>query len=200
MKLLLARHGETEGNVAKITQGQADTPLTQLGEEQGRRLCRRVLEQYDVAKIICSDLGRCKQTIAYLQDKRPDIPVVFDERVRERSYGKFNGTDRMEFVDWRIKQGGDRFIRPPGGESFEDVMERAAKALERWEEEEGTLFVQSHNQFTTATLLEILGAQLDLAMYYMYHPGNTALSEFDLRCGVYYPIMINDMSHLEGLD
>jgi len=59
MRLILVRHGETEENVAKITQGHMPSKLTKQGIEQAKKLALRLKDE-KIDKIFVSDLKRCR--------------------------------------------------------------------------------------------------------------------------------------------
>ena len=61
MKLLLARHGETEWNAQGRSQGHSDIPLNGNGLHQAKRLAER-LSAIKLTGVYCSDLGRARET------------------------------------------------------------------------------------------------------------------------------------------
>lgn len=56
-RLLLVRHGETVWNLEGRMQGHLDSPLSERGVEQARRLAQRLVAARPVA-LYASDLGR----------------------------------------------------------------------------------------------------------------------------------------------
>ena len=64
MTILLVRHGETDGNAARILQ-RADVPLNERGMRQAERLAQR-LSAHGFVRIVCSDLLRARMTAAPL--------------------------------------------------------------------------------------------------------------------------------------
>ena len=91
MKLLLIRHGESQGNAERRLQGVADYPLTELGREQARALARRLQrEGWDLAAIYTSDLSRAAETAEILGQALITL-VVPDDRLREYDAGVLNG-------------------------------------------------------------------------------------------------------------
>ena len=85
----LVRHGETDQNVKRVTQGHKDSPLTPKGVEQATAAGEQLKNQ-DVELIISSDLGRCKQT-AEIIAKATGAEVIFDAGFRERFMGDGEG-------------------------------------------------------------------------------------------------------------
>ena len=57
MKIILTRHGESEGNRHKIIQGHSEYPLSDLGLEQAKELAKWFVEnQTNLTEIYSSDL------------------------------------------------------------------------------------------------------------------------------------------------
>ena len=121
-KLWLVRHGQSQGNVARdiadeeglheidIDVRDVDVPLSELGHQQ--------------AEAICEAGGMSGPT-----------KLVVDERLREREFGIF---DRLTGVGIRAKcpeesahrtKLGKFYHRPPGGESWADVILRLRSAM-----------------------------------------------------------------------
>lgn len=88
MKLYIVRHGQTDGNVNKIMDGIRDIDLNDTGIEQAKET-RDALNGINLDLVICSPLSRTKHTMEIINDK--NIPVIFDDRVKERDCGEFTG-------------------------------------------------------------------------------------------------------------
>lgn len=99
--LYVVRHGETEWNVKKIIQGHKDSPLTQRGTRQVKRLVKK-LSHLSFDAVFTSDLMRAKDTAAMIALERK-LAVVTAQALRERNYGRLTGRQRAEF---------DRTVRP----------------------------------------------------------------------------------------
>lgn len=95
MNLYVIRHGQTEWNVMKKMQGSADIPLNEKGLEQAL-ITKENLTDIKVDMIFCSPLIRAKQTAEIINSDR-NLEVIFDERLRERDYGEFEGTSKSSF-------------------------------------------------------------------------------------------------------
>ena len=108
--LLLARHGETDWNRDGRWQGHSDTPLNELGRRQARELAAQ-LDGLDA--LYSSDLARARET-AEIVAERLGLEVRTDSRLRERSFGAWEGLTSAEIED-RFAEGHRRWQT---GESF----------------------------------------------------------------------------------
>ena len=124
-RILLVRHGQSEWNASGRWQGQADPPLSELGEEQAVAAAR-ALGMVDA--IYASDLVRAHHT-AELVAAQLGADVVVAPNLRERSAGEWEGRTRAE-----IEAGWPGFLesgrRPAGYEPDDSVLERVLTALE----------------------------------------------------------------------
>src|SRR5688572_19392365 len=88
-RLLLLRHGQSTWNADGRWQGQADPPLSPLGEEQARDAARR-LAPGQFSRVLASDLRRARQTAEILADALR-LPVEVDPDLREIDVGDWQG-------------------------------------------------------------------------------------------------------------
>jgi probable phosphoglycerate mutase len=147
-RLVLVRHGESTWNALGIVQGQARAPgLSRRGRRQAARLARQ-LQDRPVVALLSSDLTRARQTAEIIAE-RVGTGVVLDERVRERSFGVFEGGPSSELIAAVTGVEGDRVVdadlRPAGGESIRDVYDRVAWFVEEvGHGEDGDVVVVCH--------------------------------------------------------
>ena len=112
--LLLARHGETDWNRDHRWQGHSDPPLNETGRRQAAALAAQLT---DLDAIYSSDTERAHETAGIVAE-RLDLPVTTDERLREVSFGDWEGLTRAE-IDARFADGftrwasGETAIAPP---------------------------------------------------------------------------------------
>lgn len=92
--LYLTRHGETKWNVEKRMQGWQDSPLTEKGRQDAKRLGKR-LEAVELAAIYTSTSGRALETAELVRGGRL-IPIYQDERLREIQLGDWEGKTHDE--------------------------------------------------------------------------------------------------------
>ena len=154
-KLWIVRHGQSAGNVARDAADAAglgvidldirdvDVPLSELGHRQAEALGHwfAALPEAERPEIVLtSPYVRAQQTAAAICEAAGTVPEVKgpvkDERLREREFGIF---DRLTSAGIRHKfpeeaahrrRLGKFYHRPPGGESWADVILRLRSALD----------------------------------------------------------------------
>jgi broad specificity phosphatase PhoE len=135
----LLRHGQTEWNTLKKIQGSSDSPLTPEGKEQTSEWAK-TLKEFRWDRIIASDLGRVKETVQIL-NRELQLPVVFDHRLREQNWGKWEGLT-IPYLKENYKKELARRVAmgwhfaAPGGETRLAVKDRVLSTLleaaEKW--------------------------------------------------------------------
>ncbi len=151
--LWLVRHGESAGNVASdfaeregsheiaIVGRDIDVPLSELGVRQSRALGRWLAkrpERYPTV-VLSSPYARAKQTADLVIEEsglsRENVSCVLDERLREKEFGSLNRftklgiTSKFPHEAARYAEVGKFYYRPPGGESWCDVILRLRSVL-----------------------------------------------------------------------
>jgi probable phosphoglycerate mutase len=132
-RVLVVRHGETDWNRHGRMQGWAPVPLNRTGREQADRAGRYLAREFDVDRLVTSDLARTRETadrvVAHV-----DAPVESDPGWRERHLGVYQGLTRADVVErfpaFAIGETGfeaaDRV--PESGESLLEVHDRVVAA------------------------------------------------------------------------
>jgi probable phosphoglycerate mutase len=150
-RLWLVRHGESAGNVARdaaeaaqleriaLDTRDVDVPLSDTGRRQAEALGTWIADQPEDERptvVWVSPYVRAQQTAEIArQTARLDIPIVVDERLREREFGVLDGLTRRGIeAQWpqeaeRRKAIGKFYHRPPGGESWTDAALRVRSAI-----------------------------------------------------------------------
>lgn len=95
--ITFVRHGNTDFNREKRTQGHLHNPLNETGIRQAEAVARRLSgENWDV--LLSSDLMRARQT-AEMISAALRMPVTsFDARLREIGRGRMEGTTEEERI------------------------------------------------------------------------------------------------------
>lgn len=150
MRLLIARHGETEENLRGICQGQTPGTLTPRGKAQCMQLGDQ-LKGLPLTHIYCSDqLRALRSAELLLSTAHCQAPLELDERLRERSFGKWEGHPFVEIPD------ADSV--PTEIEPVRAIAERVRSFLEdigKRHTEQETILVMSHG-FTLRVLETVL--------------------------------------------
>ncbi len=124
--LLLVRHGQSTWNAETRWQGQADPPLSDLGERQARAAVAAVAG-FGITRIVASDLGRARRTAELVAP--PGVAVQVDPALRERHAGDWTGLTRAE-IEARYPGWIDEHRSPPGFEDDEPLLARVLPLLE----------------------------------------------------------------------
>jgi glucosyl-3-phosphoglycerate phosphatase len=172
-RLILVRHGESTWNAEERLQGQLDPPLSERGREQARALAG-VVDDIPAERVICSDLGRARETAELMGL----APGRFDERWREIDVGEWGGKTAAEIdaqgdelTNWR---GGKR--KAPDGESWADFTSRVAGAADELIAAGGTWVVVSHGG-----CVRVVAAHLTRAdVLHLGSPPNASTTVFEL--------------------
>jgi broad specificity phosphatase PhoE len=152
--LIIARHGQSAGNVARdlaheaeadriaLTVRDADVPLSDLGRHQaaslGRWFAARPADERPEI-LLSSPYVRASQTARIFREHGgapADRPICFDERLREKEFGILDGLTTGGVANIHPQQAefrrvlGKFYHRPPGGESWCDVILRLRPVMD----------------------------------------------------------------------
>ncbi len=126
--IFLLRHGEIETfDDAKRFIGQTDLPLSRSGREQ-ILIWKRQFAEISFDRIICTPLKRTQESAAILAKGTARTPQVVPD-LTEIHLGQWEG-QKMETIRQQSPQAwqkrGEQMdtFRPPGGESFSDLLAR----------------------------------------------------------------------------
>jgi len=136
-RLLLVRHGQSEGNEVLQFSVSPDILLTPRGEEQARAAGRRIAERFRPSVFVASPYRRARNTAELIAAEVGHAgPIRIEHDLRERSIGELAGAP-YDAMHTHPTYRADRFWewRPGGGESLEDVAVRAGAVLDRLAEE-----------------------------------------------------------------
>jgi len=189
--LLLVRHGETDWNRDGRWQGGSDTRLNDLGREQARELAEQLDGSIDA--LYSSDLARARETAEIVAAKL-GLEVQVDPRLRERSFGSWEGLTMLEieerFADshrrWRAGEGAGA----DDAEAFEDFFARVTEFLAdvlRLHPDEEVLVI-SHGG--SIRVIHALAAGVDYVRDHRLIPGvpNCSVARYVARDGKLAPL------------
>ena len=153
-RLWIVRHGESAGNIARdaayasgqavidIAERDVDVPLSALGQHQSRALGGWFGAQPEAERptiVLTSTYLRARQTADAIRTAggvAHDAPTVIDERLREKEFGVLDRLTKRgieeRFPDQAALRAriGKFYFRPPGGESWCDVILRLRSVLD----------------------------------------------------------------------
>ena len=145
--LIIMRHGQSQWNLENRFTGWEDVDLTPAGEDEARR-AGVLIKDYPIDAVYSSTLKRARRTVEMALDSAAEAGadlsalrdgdgwrITRDDALRERHYGDLVGLNKAETAE---KYGDEQVhlwrrgfeVRPPGGESLADVVERVRPYLD----------------------------------------------------------------------
>lgn len=159
-QVFLIRHGQTDSNTQMRWQGHQDGHLNGEGRRQAKLLAAHLPQ---LSALYSSPLIRAADTAAAVGAVQ-GLEVTHDERLKEISFGAWEGLTRSEIMEQFPKQASDFFAgadvpRGGTGETFDQVRDRMRRSLaEIAAQHPGeTIGVVSHGGATRAWVTEVLG-------------------------------------------
>ncbi|MDY3983478.1 MAG: histidine phosphatase family protein [Veillonellaceae bacterium] len=201
VRIILVRHGETKWNIEGRYQGQEDTELSQRGLEQAAALAKG-LRDVSIDVCLSSPLQRSYITAKACADVH-GLPVQKDECLTEINHGVWEGQLAKDieaqypdlFHKWHTKPGG---LQMPGsgGESLEDVQQRARKAFEEYAKhyEGKTLLVVAHDAVNKAIICDLLGLSMD--HFWQIKQDNTCINVLEKEGDTWRVVLLNSTAHM----
>lgn len=192
MKIYLIRHGETPWNKEKRFQGQIDIPLNDYGREIAE-LTREAMPRVDYDRIFSSPLVRARETADLLLRGREHVPVVVDERLKEFSFGSYEGTliadvaNNPEHPLYDCLWHPDTYQAPAGAESFQDLVNRAQSFIDdcllplQADPTCRNVLVTAHGAFNRAVVVAV--GKKDIADFWTIPYYNCAVTILELTDG-----------------
>ncbi|MEG1547772.1 MAG: histidine phosphatase family protein [Clostridia bacterium] len=201
MKLILARHGQTDWNSHQMVQGRTDIPLNETGKRQAAALGER-LKNAGISAIYSGPLSRAYDTGCEMA-RSNGCGVTKCDKLTEIKFGVWEG---MEFFAiaagypalW--KQWCDRpdECQIEGAETLDTIAERTMQALERIIKQhspDDTVAIASHTMPIKLIVAHYTGIPFgSIHRIRIDNCGYTELNVEDMNMGKL--IVLNDVSHL----
>lgn len=181
----LIRHGQTNANVMKMKQGTINTEMTYLNQT-GQKQAQSLSANFDISfadRIICSPLHRTQQT-AEILNAHAQLPISFDKRLLEISYGQWDGQKnsdlRAKYPDAYNNYLNDvlpTYVQyATDGEKFTDVISRVHSFLidtmEKYPDEK--IICVTHGFTVKAAALDVIKPQDVMSLP---EPRNTSVTK-----------------------
>jgi probable phosphoglycerate mutase len=205
-RVLLVRHGQSQGNAERRFGGHTATPLSELGHRQAEATARALAAE-GVTAVYSSDLLRAVQTAEPLA-RATGLEIRRTAALRERSVGLMEGLTFEEAAAAHPEEYAALLRRDfehvlAGGESYRQLLDRAAAGLDRAVERHrgGMLALFSHTGTICILALHLMGALDAPALKPVWlSSSNCGVTRFELRSDGFVRVSaLNDTRHLAGL-
>jgi broad specificity phosphatase PhoE len=203
LRILLARHGETDWNKVTRFQGKSEIALNERGKAQAEALSL-ALKDEPLSAIYSSPVARALET-AKIINRYHQVALEQREEMMEMDLGDFEGLqpgdlmkEQREFLRRWLEDPAS--VRMPNGETLHEVQERAWRVVEEITKtyQEGSVVLCGHNFVNLTILCKILG--LEITHFRRLRQSLGALNIIERIRGFYSLVCFNDTCHLKGID
>jgi len=163
IRILLARHGQTEWNAQRRFQGKTDVPLNESGLNEARMLAER-LKNWPVDAIYTSPLSRALETAKIVSGLNVNAArLEVRSELEEMSFGSWEKLSVHDVAKsfpgyYEAWKDDPSKVVPPGGESFEDVVKRVKPVLDGiLNREDQEVLIVAHGGVIRAIVVLLLG-------------------------------------------
>ena len=189
--IYLARHGETTWSLTGQHTGLTDLPLTELGERNAQRLgCR--LSGIVFESVFTSPLRRARRTCELAGF---GAVAEIDPNLLEWNYGDYEGRRSVEIhaerPEWQLFRDG-----APGGESPQQVAERADRIVDRLRAVSGNVLIFSSGHFLRVLAGSWIGLEPYEARSLMLSTGSLSVLGYEHNLEQPAITLWNDTNHL----
>jgi len=189
--IYLARHGETAWSLTGQHTGLTDLALTDLGERNAQRLGGR-LSGIVFERVFTSPLRRARRTCELAGF---GAVAEIDPNLLEWNYGDYEGRRSVEIhaerPDWQLFRDG-----APGGESPEQVAERADRVVDRLRAVPGNVLIFSSGHFLRVLAGSWIGIEPYEARSLMLSTGSLSVLGYEHNLEQPVIKLWNDTNHL----
>jgi broad specificity phosphatase PhoE len=199
-RVVFIRPGETEWNKIGRWQGTVAVPLNTHGIEQAKRLAK-FIRNIGLDVIYSSDVRRAKDTASVLSEYA-NVPIHYDERLRERHLGLWQGLTMNEMREWYKADYEALMADPlntpaPDGESRAHVAERVTECFDEILARGGeTVGIISHTTAIRVLLSQLIPDINAFGMEFHNISVTTIVSDDE---GNWQITQLDDVTHLEGM-
>ncbi|MFP4078847.1 MAG: histidine phosphatase family protein [Candidatus Izemoplasmataceae bacterium] len=204
MYIYLIRHGQTEANINKIYQGNADVPLNETGKEQAKVVAWR-LKEYPLEALYSSHLERALNTARAIGEYH-DLKLEIRRELQEISLGEWQGKSREEvekeygdFIKARKEKNDFYYTAVPGGESYAELEKRSMAVLEDivQKTDKDHVALVTHGGVIKSLVGSILGIPHDKRRLIDVYNASITLIRYSPEKDRYKIVTMNDTAHLQ---
>ena len=190
-EVYLVRHGETAWSLSGQHTGLTDIPLTETGEDDGRKVQAR-LDGKTFTTVLTSPLLRARRTCALAGFG--DVAKITPDLV-EWDYGDYEGRKtadiRVDRPSWYLFRDGC-----PGGESLAAVAARADRLIAQLRAEGGRILLFSHGHFSRILAARWMGFDAENAMHFVLSTASLSILGYEHNLDDPALLLWNDSHHL----
>lgn len=197
MRIILARHGQTNWNIEKRWQGNQDIRLNDRGIKQAQMLCKRV-EDFQIDRIYTSPLLRAKKT-AEIVNTKLNIELIIDNDLREISFGDWEGHTLYEleekfpedFKKWDAIENANVGF---GVESYGHLQNRAYETLRKIScIKAETILIITHGTWIRALICKLMDIPIDNKRCFEISNCGLTILDFDEKTEVFKIVSLNNI-------
>ncbi|HEX5079746.1 MAG TPA: histidine phosphatase family protein [Geminicoccaceae bacterium] len=202
-EILLTRHGDVPWLEPRRFRGRAELKLTDRGLAQAEATARRMEAGWRPQAIYASPLGRTLRTARIIAEPLR-LPVQPIEELVDIDYGDWQGLTADEArarwpTEAELWHRRPDLVQIPGGETLQDVLARAARALRlvvgRHPQE--TVVLVAHDCVNRVVLLHAL--EMPLARYWQLGQDPCAINRIEASAEAFVVHSVNDTAHLQAV-
>jgi broad specificity phosphatase PhoE len=191
--IYLARHGETAWSLSGQHTGLTDLPLTARGEENARRLRKRLAGTV-FSKVFTSPLQRARRTCELAGF---GAVAEVDNNLVEWNYGDYEGRRTPEIhaerPGWQLFRDGC-----PGGESLSQIGARADNVVNRVRAIKDNVLLFSSGHFLRVLASRWLGLEPATGRFFVLCTASLSMLGYENDLSQPAIRLWNDTSHLEN--
>ncbi len=130
-KLIMVRHGESEGNAIRRFTTSGEAKITDLGRRQALEAAQRIKQMFQPIRVVASTFARARETGLIIAAELL-IPIEYEAEFREMSLGDLAGQPYESIANDPTFDPKRSWVwRATNGESHEDVLKRVGPVLDR---------------------------------------------------------------------
>lgn len=200
-EIILARHGETEWNLAEIFRGRSDIDLNETGKKQAALLAE-YLRDIVIDAIYSSPLKRALRTAEIIADSHEVTPEIAPGLI-DFNYGQWQGLSNQQvqtrytelYNQWMNHP--DR-VTMPDGESLQDTRKRVISVVgDIIARHKGTVVLVSHRVVNKVLICALLG--LDDSHFLNIRQDMCSITTFIYEDGRFILTEHNNTAYLQSL-
>ena len=197
-EIMLIRHGETEWNVEEVFRGRIDIELNQTGIKQAELLAG-YLSGHTIDAIYSSPLKRAMKTAEIISGYH-GLDVKIAPGLIDFDCGEWQGLSLQEvkdsykdtYAEWASRP---EKVKIPGGESLDDVTQRAMKIVDDVIVKYGrTVVLAAHRVVNKVLICALLG--MDNSHFWNIRQDNCGITTFAYENGRFILTGHNNTSFL----